>query len=190
MPERTIGSGFGGNVRDAGQVAMALDEVSKCAGVEALVPDEAHSLSQKWQDLFGTCRFRARIGEEEQGHDVSSFINGQRPLRVGPALGEPPCRTLRASDRCLASLVDLDKGAVDKTPCAFGLTGEGSKDFGPETSIHPATPTAVEGVSPQCCLVFIHIRSYAYISHPFSIHIPPCCLHEAWAACEGMTALT
>jgi hypothetical protein len=55
---------------------------------------------------------------------------------------------LRASDRSLASLVDLDNGAVDETPCAFRLTSQVSKDFGPETGIHPATPTAVEGVPP------------------------------------------
>jgi len=101
--------------RDANQAAMALDELSKCVRLESLVPDKDHGFGRERQQVFRGGGFRARNREEEEGHDVSSFINGQGQLRVGPALGEPHCLILRASDRPLASLVNLDEGAVDET---------------------------------------------------------------------------
>jgi hypothetical protein len=63
---------------------------------------------------------------------VSSFINGRGEFRVGLASGETNRLILRASDRSLASLVDLDEGAVDKTEFAFWLSSQASKNFGPE----------------------------------------------------------
>jgi len=141
-------AGSVGARRDAGHAAVALEEGPKFVGVEALVPDEDHGLGQKRQDLFGTCRFRTLTGEEEEGHDVSLFINGRGELRVVTAFGKPNCLILRASDRPLASLMDLDEGAVDETQFALRLTGQVSKDFGPETGIHPPAPTAVDGVPP------------------------------------------
>jgi hypothetical protein len=53
---------------------------------------------------------------------VSSFINSRGEFRVGLASGETNRLILRASDRSLASLVDLDEGAVDKTEFAFWLS--------------------------------------------------------------------
>jgi hypothetical protein len=42
--------------------------------------------------------------------------------------------------------MDLDEGAVDETQFALRLTGQVSENLGPETGIHPAVPTAVDGV--------------------------------------------
>ncbi len=82
-------SGTVGRWRDAGQIAIALDEVSKFVRVEAFVPDEYHGLGQKRQEMFGRGDFSALTGEEEDGHDETSFINGRGNPRLVPAFGQP-----------------------------------------------------------------------------------------------------
>jgi hypothetical protein len=96
------------------------------------VPDEDHGLGQKRQKIFGSGGCGALTGEKEEGHDLSSFINGHGELRVVPAFGESHRVILRASDRFLASLVDLDEGAVDRTEVVFWLSSQTSKKFCPE----------------------------------------------------------
>ena len=63
-----------------------------------------------------------------------------------PAFGESNGLILRSSDSALASLVDLDEGAVDKAELAFWFSSQVSKNFGPEASLHPSAPTTVDRV--------------------------------------------
>jgi hypothetical protein len=114
-------AGSVGTWRDAGQTAIALDEVSKFVQVEAFVPDEAHGLGQKRQEMFGSGGFSAPTGQEEEGYDVSSFINGRGELRVVPAFGAPNRLILRASDRSWPAWCIFMKVLSTKRNLPFGF---------------------------------------------------------------------
>ena len=62
------------------------------------------------------------------------------------AFGESNALILRSSDGSLAGLVDLDEGAVDKAELVFWFSSQMSKNFGPETSLHPSAPATVDRV--------------------------------------------
>jgi hypothetical protein len=77
------------------------------------LPHVDYGFGQERQEMFGSAGFGALTGDEQEGHIVSTCINGRGELAVVRAFGESHLLTLKASDRFLASLVDLDESAVD-----------------------------------------------------------------------------
>jgi hypothetical protein len=135
-----------GTWRDAGHAAICLDEIPQFVGIEFFIPDEDHGLGQKRQQLFGGCRFGALAGEEEQSNHASPFINCRGELGIVPAFGKPNGLSLRSSDGTLAGLVDFDEGAVHRAEAAFWPSRKQDQNLGPNASIYPAAPTAVNRV--------------------------------------------
>ncbi len=137
------GAGSIATRRCEGQVAVALDEVPKFLRVAAFVEDANHDIDQKRQRLFGCSGLNAPTHKEEEGHDVSFFINNRGGPRVVPASVVPYCVILRASDQSLARLVGLNEGAFEGVEWASRFLSEVSKNFGPEAGIHPTELKAV-----------------------------------------------
>ncbi len=96
--------------------------------------------------MFGCGYLSALTGEEEESHDVSSFINGRDELGVVPAFGVTNGLILRSSDGFLAGLMDLDEGAVDKAQLPFWFLSQVTKNFGPEANLYPSAPTTADRV--------------------------------------------
>jgi hypothetical protein len=79
--------------------------------------------------LFGCGYLTTLTGKKEEGHDVSSFINGRGGLRVVAAFGEHNGLIPRFSDRTLASLVDADAGTVDEPDLVFQFSRQACAKF-------------------------------------------------------------
>lgn len=121
----------------AGQTAVAPDDLMKFVRVAAFVPYKDNCLGQKRQEAFAGFRLSALTGEEEESHDVTSFMIALGELRVMPAFGEPNRLSLIAFDCSLASLVDFYEGVVEKPCFPFGF-----RVRRPRTSVQsPTTPS-------------------------------------------------
>jgi len=111
-----------------------------------LSPTKTIVFGQERQQLLCRRRLSALTREEEQSHDMPSFIDRRCELRIVAALGESNCLIFRASRGSVPGLMHLEKSAVHGAKLPFRLSGQLSKHTGSEAGIHPTSPTAIDRV--------------------------------------------